>query len=295
MKSILLHLRIPFSFFLLPVYLFALSLSPNFYGEQLLWSFVIIHLFLYPASNAYNSYFDKDEKSIGVLRNPPPVDKKLYYTALMMDVVAIIMGFWKINVEFVVMLVIYGLISKAYSHPGIRLKKYAVASWLVVVVFQGFFSLMMCYMGINNFGFENILKDNVVYAGILSSLLLFASYPLTQVYQHAEDGRRGDRTMSMLLGIRGTFYFAMVFFTLTSAGFAIYFNAYFSALHTIVFLASLLPVVTFFMIWFLRVLEDETKADFSGSMRLTFISSLCLNIFFLWLFLDTSHVLQALQ
>lgn len=294
MRSILLHLRIPFSFFLLPVYLFALGLSPNFYGEQLLWSFVIIHLFLYPASNAYNSYFDKDEKSIGVLRRPPPVTRQLYFVAIGLDAAALVLGYWKVNWEFALMLLIYGLVSKAYSHPAIRLKKYPVVSWLVVVIFQGFFSMMMCYIGINAFGFDNIWKPNVVFAGLLATLLLVSSYPLTQVYQHEEDAKRGDRTMSMLLGVRGTFYFAMFFFTIAAAGFALYFNAFFSAVHTFYFLIALLPVVAYFMFWFLRVLEDEINADYSGSMRLTFISSIFLNAYFIWFFLDTSHVLQAI-
>ncbi|MFZ9971436.1 MAG: ubiquinone biosynthesis protein UbiA, partial [Bacteroidia bacterium] len=35
-RSTLLHLRIPFSFFLLPVFLFALALTPNHNGERML-------------------------------------------------------------------------------------------------------------------------------------------------------------------------------------------------------------------------------------------------------------------
>jgi len=132
MRSTLLHLRFTFSYFLLPVYLFALAISPNFNENQLTWSFILIHLLLYPASNGFNSYFDKDEKSIGGLKNPPPVNITLYYTSLLMDAAAIIIAFWKINFLFSVMLLIYGLISKAYSHPAIRLKKYPIGGWLTV-------------------------------------------------------------------------------------------------------------------------------------------------------------------
>ena len=82
-RSAWLHLRIPFSFFLMPVFIFALGISPNFTESRLLWSFLIIHLFLYPASNGFNSYFVKDEKSIGGLKNPPPVNKGLYYLSLL--------------------------------------------------------------------------------------------------------------------------------------------------------------------------------------------------------------------
>ena len=32
--------------------------------------FVILHILVYPASNGYNSYMDRDEGSIGGLKNP---------------------------------------------------------------------------------------------------------------------------------------------------------------------------------------------------------------------------------
>src|SRR5258708_10924052 len=155
MFSTLLHLRIPFSFFLLPVYLFALGISPNFNESRLVWSFILIHFMLYPASNGYNSYFDKDEKSIGGLKNPPPVNKSLYYISLLLDLAAIIIAYWKIGFLFVLMILIYGLLSKAYSHPSIRLKKYPIIGWLIVGTFQGCFSFFMCYVGINSFEIGN--------------------------------------------------------------------------------------------------------------------------------------------
>src|SRR6266481_6813765 len=108
MFSTLLHLRIPFSYFLLPVYLFALGVSPNFTESRLLWSFVIIHFLLYPASNGYNSYFDKDEKSIGGLKNPPQVNKSLYYVSLLMDLAAICLAYWQISFLFAMMIFVYG-------------------------------------------------------------------------------------------------------------------------------------------------------------------------------------------
>src|SRR6478752_2614637 len=151
-----LHLRIPFSYFLMPVFLFALAISPNPTNHSVLWAFLVIHLLLYPASNGYNSYFDKDEKSIGGLKNPPPVNKGLYQLSLILDLLAVVLSFIMINVLFTIMIIIYGLISKAYSHPFIRLKKYPIWSWLLIFVFQGFFSLLMCYVGINGFGLSGL-------------------------------------------------------------------------------------------------------------------------------------------
>jgi hypothetical protein len=292
--STILHLRIPFSFFLLPVFLFSLALSPNVTMSALLWSFLIIHFLLYPASNGYNSYFDKDEKSIGGLKNPPPVDKSLYYVSLLFDAMAVVLGFVLINVDFAVMLLVYGLISKAYSHPMVRLKKYAITAWLVTGIFQGLFTFMMCYVGINGFELATALQPKVIYGGLLSTLMLWANYPMTQIYQHEEDAKHGDNTISRKLGIRGTFYFTGGIFMVVTAGFVLYLQHYFALRYSLLFLAALAPVVLFFTWWFFKVLRDESKADYAHTMWLNSISATSLNIYFFYLFTDYTKILEAL-
>lgn len=292
-KSSWLHLRIPFSFFLMPVYFFALSISPNLTEKRLLWSFVIIHLLLYPASNGYNSYFDKDEGSIGGLKNPPPVNKGLYFLSILFDAAAIVLGWIKVGSLFAVMLLIYGLVSKAYSHPMIRLKKFPVIGWLTIGIFQGLFTFLMCYVGINNFELENLFQAKVLVPALLSTALLLGSYPMTQVYQHEEDQKHGDLTFSRMLGVRGTFYFVLIVFTLASAGFVIYFLQFHSAFYALGFLAAMTPVVFYFLIWFWRVLKDERKANFTSTMWLNFISAFCLNGFFIAFWLHSSNVWQT--
>jgi len=237
---------------------------------------------LFPASNGYNSYFDKDEKSIGGLKNPPPVNIGLYYVSLLLDLAAIIIAYWKISFLFSAMTLIYGLISKAYSHPSIRLKKYPVVSWLVVGIFQGCFAFMMCYIGINNFKIESLINDRIITPALLTTIMFWGNYPMTQVYQHEEDARRGDNTMSRYLGIRGTFVFVQVIFTLATLGFVSYFIRFYTPELSYAFLLSMVPIVLFFMIWFYQVWRDPSKADYSRTMWLNFISSTCLNAFFIY-------------
>lgn len=292
LRSILLHLRIPFSFFLLPVYLFALAISPNVGESRLIWSFIIIHLLLYPASNGYNSYFDKDEKSIGGLKNPPPVNIGLYATSLLFDLLAVIMGFVKVNLLFALMLLVYGLVSKAYSHPAIRIKKYPIGGWLIIGLFQGIFTFLMCYVGINGFEMENLVQAKVLVPGLLTSVMLWGNYPMTQVYQHEEDAKHGDTTISMMLGIRGTFIFVQVLFAVAAICFVLYFNHFYTIEMGCYFLLALGPVVLFFMVWFYKVWKDASQANFTYTMWLNFISSLCLNGFFIYFWLATSHIGQ---
>jgi 1,4-dihydroxy-2-naphthoate octaprenyltransferase len=270
--------------------LFAVGISPNFVETNLLWTFVIIHLLLYPASNGYNSYFDKDEKSIGGLKNPPPVNKSLYYVSLFFDFAAVVLAYWKISFTFAVMILVYGLISKAYSHPSIRLKKYPFGSWLTVGLFQGFFTFIMSYVGVNQFELAHVMHTKVLFAAGLTSIMLLGNYPMTQIYQHEEDAKHGDTTLSMMLGIRGTFVFVQIVFALASMGFILYFNNYFSSRYSAVFVCALAPVISFFMIWFANVWRDASNANFSNTMWLNFISATCLNGFFLYFFLSNSHL-----
>jgi len=289
-RSTLLHLRIPFSYFLLPVFLFALSVSPNLLASRIGWVFLILHFLLYPASNGYNSYFDKDEGSIGGLKNPPPVKRGLYWTALLLDGMAIVLGFVKISFLFSVMLLIYGLVSKAYSHPIIRLKKYPIAGWIITGLFQGAFTFLLCFAGMNNFQMESLLQDKVLFAGLLTSVMLWANYPMTQVYQHEEDARHGDQTLSMMLGIRGTFYFAGIFLALAAAGFIWFFKTYYDMKYAWSFLLWMSPVVAYFSYWFLKIMRDPKEANFRHTMWLNFISATCLIMFFVRFFLEVSHL-----
>jgi len=291
-RSTLLHLRFPFSYFLLPVFLFALAISPNLDEPRLFWTFFILHFLLYPASNGYNSYFDKDEQSIGGLKNPPPVTKDLYYVAISLDVMAIIVGYLTINTTFSVMLLLYGLVSKAYSHPSIRLKKYPVVGWIAAGFFQGFFTLFMCYVGINNFELAESWNNRTAIAAVLATVMLLGNYPMTQVYQHEEDGKRGDRTFSLMLGVRGTFYFVAAIFTLVTGGFFFFFINFFSIWYGLAFVLALTPVFIFYFYWLSRILKDISNADYTHTMCLNFISSTCLNLYFIYLFLSSSYILQ---
>ncbi len=279
-KSTWQHLRIPFSLYLMPIYCFAISTSEVFVWQNALISFVAIHLFLYPASNGYNSFFDKDEDSIGGLEKPPPVQKELYYAALAFDAFAILLGLL-ISWQFAGMLLLYGLVSKAYSWDGIRLKKYPIAGWIVVCVFQGAFTYLMVKQAHLGLPFAAFAAPEHALPTLLSTAMLLGSYPMTQIYQHQEDARRGDLTLSRLLGIQGTFLFTAVFFGATTAGFIFYFQQYFSTTIALLFPVFLAPVLAFFGYWFWKVRNDAQQANFRHTMRLNQLSAVCLNLFFI--------------
>lgn len=285
------HLRILFSFYLLPVFIFSMAFVPNWDQVRFLLVFVAIHLFLYPSSNSYNSYYDKDEESIGGLETPPKVTEGLYYLSMVFLLVALILGLM-VNWAFSSMLLLYSLVSMAYSHPWVRIKKYPYLSWLIAGVFQGYFTFMMAYAGLSGVGWESFLLPEIIPPAFLTTLLLWSAYPLTQVYQHREDNRRGDQTLSLRLGIQGTFTFSSIWFIVSGAAFSWYFlGAQNQPWALWGFLAAMAPVLLYFLIWFYFIRKDPEKyASFTWAMWMNRISATSLNIFFLYYFLETTQI-----
>ncbi|WP_139925897.1 UbiA family prenyltransferase [Hymenobacter sp. DG01] len=277
-------LRIPFSVYLMPVFWFGLSaLRLPFSGWRAAVVFGVLHLLAYPASNGYNSYYDRDEGSIGGLRQPPKVSRELLHMVWLFDALAVV-GAGLLSLAFGTLVAVYLLVSKAYSYEGIRLKKYPLLSTAVVVVFQGAYTFLMTQVGVGAGHAELLAPDNLLLA-LVSSLFLCGSYPLTQVYQHAEDGRRGDRTLSLRLGIRGTFVFAGA---ALATGAAVLVAAYWwrqEPTHALIFLLATGPVVVLFLQWARAVWQNESAADFDRTMRMNQVSSLCLSAAFLLMLL----------
>lgn len=280
-RSVLLHLRLPFSLFLLPIFLFALSQAPAINNQKAILVFFILHLFIYPASNAYNSYFDKDQGSIALLKTPPQVNKSLFETAVILEWAGVALALL-VNIEFAIAMIVYNSFSKAYSHPKIRIKKYPVLSFLVIFIFQGFFIYYACYKGVSsNSGQFSIA---IFIAGMICSCLIGASYPLTQIYQHEEDTKRGDKTLSILLGIPGSFVFSAIVFL---AGFFLLYY-YWETQHQLfkfyVFIAFAIPLILYFLWWFYQCMKDGKNASYENTMRMTLLSASLMLIYFGWLF-----------
>lgn len=277
------HLRIPFSYYLMPVYWFALASVPvvNTLPAVVVW--LVLHLFLYPSSNGYNSYFDKDEKSIGGLKNPKKVTLGLYYLSLLFFLIALGVAL-TIGTVFFWMVLVYGLVSMAYSHPSVRLKKYPYLSWLTAGFFQGAFTFWMCIAGITNSGMAWPIPWELWMPALLTSFLLLGSYPLTQIYQHDEDRKRGDLTLSIKLGIMGTFGFSAIWLLLGGLAFAGYFITIEKPRAVWLFLLAMLPVVSYFSIWFILARKDpKNYVSHRMSMWMNKISATALNAFFIYL------------
>ena len=278
-RSAWVHMRFLFSFFLLPVYLFALSQAPQVIISNAILTFIIWHIWVYPASNGYNSYYDRDEGSIALVENPPPVDQSLYTFSILLDLLAIILSLF-VSIDLLVAVLLFGTFSKLYSHPATRLKKYPVISFLIVFIFQGACIYWSSYASISGLSILNGWTLNFIIAGLICSCLIGATYPLTQVYQHEEDGKRGDTTLSMILGIRGSFVFAAILFSLATCLLFIYWTNLQMLSNFWLFLAFAFPVFAVFLSWVKKTWQNEQEANFRNMSLMTLVSGSLMLFYF---------------
>ena len=139
-------LRIPFSFFLSPIYLFALAQVPRINWIHAILVFIILHFLVYPASNGYNSYMDRDTESIGGIEKPPPPSPQLFRVTVVLDICGVLLSL-VIGPVFTLVMLFYIGASKAYSYRGIRLKKYPYLGYFIVILFQGAVTFWLVYHG----------------------------------------------------------------------------------------------------------------------------------------------------
>jgi 1,4-dihydroxy-2-naphthoate octaprenyltransferase len=276
-KSTIQLLRLPFSFFLMPVYWFALGQVGDKDGGRALLIFIILHLLVYPASNGYNSYMDRDSSPIGGLEHPLQPTRQLFRLTVMMDVTALLLS-CLIDLYFAAGVAIYILASRAYSYRGIRLKKYPVLGYLTVTVCQGALIFFLVFYGSHHPGSE---IQTPFLAVIASSLLVGGFYPLTQIYQHEEDRRDGVRTLSLLLGYRGSFIFTGIVYGIAFATLAYYFLTTLQIKEFYALATCMLPVSVYFFIWAAKVWKDPAQANFVNTMRMNLLASICINTGFI--------------
>jgi 1,4-dihydroxy-2-naphthoate octaprenyltransferase len=272
----------------MPVFLFALSQSEQVNWYTTIIAFIILHLVIFPSCNGYNSYQDKDETSIGGLKNPPKVSENLFYATLLMDITGIIAGFL-VSPYFPAYILIFVLMSRAYSYRKLRLKKYPIIGFLTVFIFQGAFVYLMTSYAITTNSLNSYFTVNSIICMSVASFFIGSIYPLTQIYQHEADKNDGVISMSYKLGYIGTFVFSAVLFILATLFLFYYFNSKNQPMALVLFLLIQLPVIFQLSVWFSKVRKDTTHANFENTMTMNLLTSVCMNSYFVVLILNNHY------
>ncbi|MCR9065547.1 MAG: UbiA family prenyltransferase [Cytophagales bacterium] len=276
LKDAIILLRFPFSFFLLPIFLFGTYLGSTPFSRDYFLAFFLLHFLVYPASNGYNSHEDKDEEAIGGIEKPPPPNRLLFFVCLFFDIIAGVLAF-SISLTFGVLISLYILFSRAYSSRLIRLKKRAILSYFIIAFFQGVIILWLAYSVSG--GELSFTNRPLILSSIFAFLLLGGSYPITQIYQHKSDAKDGIISLSARLGVSKTLLFSEIH--VAAAIIALYLLL--PLLHFGFFILFMLPVLVYMQWWKRACKKDHAAASFKNTMRMNILASICLNAAFLTL------------
>jgi len=192
------------SLVLAPIFLWGFMLSHGNFSWNFLIAFISFHVFLYGGSNAYNSYYDKDEGPIGGLKNPPKVDDNLLYFSLFFKVIGLALSYL-VNFNFFIAYLVFFVLSILYSYKSTRWKSNTFLSILTVGLGQGGLAFVAGWFSVT----ENISDYRLFILGMFTTIFMsLGVYPLTQLYQIEEDRKRNDITFAVYWGIKKSFIFS---------------------------------------------------------------------------------------
>ncbi len=266
----------------MPVFLFALSQADRVALFDTILMFLVLHLLVFPATNGYNSYMDRDEGSIGGLKNPPPVSSNLFKATLLMDILAVGLSVI-ISLEVALLILGFILMSRAYSYRRIRLKKHPYLAFLIVFIFQGGYIYLISEMAVSSYDLVAAFDSSTIICMLISSFFIGSMYPLTQIYQHEADKNDGVTSISYLLGYRGTFIFSGLMFLLAALLLVYYFMEMHFLAPIFLFAMLFLPVIMYMGNWFLQVSRSSYHANYSNTMLMNNLASGMMNLYFVLL------------
>ena len=158
-----------------------------------------------------------------------------------------------------------------------NLKKFPIVSYVIAIVFQGAVVYAMVYNSCGNTVSHNLLP----LPAIASSLFVGSLYPLTQIYQHKQDEASNIRSISIMLGYRGTFLLAFIMGFLGLGITAIFFAFNLELDRFLVLLVCMFPSVFFLLRWNMKVQYNNEAASFKNSMKMSWITAAGSNLAFI--------------
>jgi 1,4-dihydroxy-2-naphthoate octaprenyltransferase len=246
-RAFLVHLRLHFQAILSGIFLWAFLLAGGVPSSRAVLAFLVLHVLLYGGTTAYNAWYDQDTGPVTGLRRPPPAGRACLYGGL---------GFMLLGAglaplvsgAFALVYTAIMLLAIGYSHPRIRFKRTPAASLAVVAFGQGALGFLAGAVVAVPSGLPPLTPE-LLWGGVAATLLTTGLYPLTQVFQVAEDLSRGDRTFAARYGPRGVFRAALACFALAAAAAVPAARSVFSSAETLLLVVALAALVVVLAAW----------------------------------------------
>jgi len=279
------HLRFHISFALMPVFLTVWAQSRDPFQLNAALIFISLHFLAYPAATAINGYYDRDEGSIHGVRNPNPVTtNQLVYVFTLLSAILLFLS-WFIHLGFFIYTAIGILMSIAYSHPLIRLKSNPIGCLISNGLGYGYMTVLGMGIGLEGWGALSELKFH--FLGLIFSTLSGGILFMLQVYQQDSDKKRGENSISIILGVQDSFTGALILGLTSTLQFVLYLYIYYPRPQFLVITTSyilcLFPMAAYFIHLFRGICHGKRAADFNAIMTLTKIPVVTMTMFNLWL------------
>lgn len=275
------HLRTPFNLLLSPIYLWGVLLAGGSLWDYRFWlAYLALHIFLYGGTTAFNSFYDKDEGPVGGMLEPPPVDKGLLIFSLWFQAIAIPLALL-VNIPFAIAWFLLFLIATAYSHPLTRFKADPYGALFAVGLGQGALGFVTGWL-VANPNFNSLLSTNALLGMVTTAFIVTGLYIVTQSYQTLEDAKRGDRTISVLLGPSKALILAISLLGIGGGILLVTVGFTFSWIWTIILAIMFAGTALSLFQWALNFDEQSVKANFLRAMKTTVFSSGALSLFLLY-------------
>ncbi|RAW02270.1 hypothetical protein [Pseudochryseolinea flava] len=249
----------------LPLLWIVLAISPNLNPARSVWILVIVYILLYGAVTGFEAVFNLrrnqiEKSTLGV-----------WFIAAGLYCLAAVFSALQVGVVLFVLVSIYGIASLGMdvfflSHSRTRIVGKAVL--------EGIVSLLIIYVGINNFSIDNAWRLAVIVPGLVVTLLLIAI-----------DLAEGETLASL------RYWVALALFTAAVVAVIIYLENYLQDRYRwpVLSLLFALAVAYFFFPWLIRI-----KLLTARQTLLFWLYAIVLNAYFFYLFTDYTHILQLI-
>lgn len=177
----------------------------------------IAWLFLVVGLTILNSYYDKDEKEVGGMKNPMKVTKTLLYGALILLAIGLGIGALFIPAygpTYFILAVIMVIAYFGYSYEGTRWKSNGYMA-VGINAFVGTLTLWgMSALGFTDANGLTLAAPIMIAAGLAAATFKASVYSMMQVHQIEEDTERGDISMAVMHGREWTLRFSQIMMVL---------------------------------------------------------------------------------
>ncbi|MBI1221354.1 MAG: hypothetical protein GC180_02020 [Bacteroidetes bacterium] len=283
-KETLARFRLPFSFFLLPVFMFAWSQNPGISEGRIILMFLLLHLLIYPAGNGYIQLQEQGDEVGAKTKNIAQLSRQLKAWVMAIDAISILIATW-VSLSLALQVLVFILAIRVNAMKSLRNWSVPILSWLWVSFFYGsyIYWIVQCTFHPDMNPADLVLEQ--VWAKLSSSFFLGAFLPFSRIYRHSSDKANGVKSLSMLFGYKMIFVFSFGIFALAEFCAANYFFSIQLSKDFWVLQLFLLPIEFHMLYWFRCIWKDESAVNFDWAIRTNFITSSCLNLYFFCLIL----------